>query len=57
MQSGGAIPEEAHLPSTQGGGWRYIIFLQSKKWRPSTQGGSSVQNICHLSLIYRFPLY
>ncbi len=43
MQGGGAIPERAHRPSMQGEGWRYIIFLQSKKWRLSTQGGSPVK--------------
>ncbi len=52
MQDGGAIPKGAHLPSTQGGGWRYIIFLQSKKWQLSTQGGSPVKKNCHLTLIY-----
>ncbi len=51
MQGGGSTPEGAHLPSMQGGGWRYIIFLQSKKWQLSTQGGSSVQNICHHIII------
>ncbi len=43
MQGGGAIPEGGYLPSTQGGGWRYIIFLQSKKWWLSLQGGSPVK--------------
>ncbi len=44
MQGGGAIPEGAHLPSMQGGAWQYIIFVQSKKWWLSTQGGSPVKN-------------
>ncbi len=31
MQGGGTTPQGAHLPTTQGGGWLYIIYFYNLK--------------------------